>query len=118
MKVLRYVVLKEFLTNLFGKKIKLRVRPGYFPFVEPGLEIDASCIFCKKGCSICKKTQWIELLGAGLVHPNVLKSVNIDPSIYSGFAFGAGITRLAMLKFQIPDIRFLHSGNLKFLKQF
>ncbi len=110
--------LKSFLTQLFGKEVKLRVRPGYFPFVEPGLEIDASCPFCKKGCSVCKKTGWIELLGAGLVHPNVLKYCNIDPEIYSGFAFGSGLTRLAMLKYQIPDIRLLHSGTISFLEQF
>lgn len=110
--------LKSFLTQLFGKEVKLRVRPGYFPFVEPGLEIDASCPFCKKGCSVCKKTGWIELLGAGLVHPNVLKYCNIDPEIYSGFAFGSGLTRLVMLKYQIPDIRLLHSGTIPFLEQF
>ncbi len=110
--------LKTFLHQLFGKKIKLRVRPGYFPFVEPGLEIDASCPFCTKGCSVCKKTRWIELMGSGLVHPNVLKHCNIDPKKYSGFAFGFGLTRLVMLKYQIPDIRLLHSGNLDFLKQF
>ena len=110
--------LKTFLNQFFGTKIELRVRPGYFPFVEPGLEIDASCPFCKKGCSICKKTKWIELMGAGLVHPNVLKHCNIDPKEYSGFAFGFGLTRLTMLKYRIPDIRLLHSGNIKFLKQF
>lgn len=110
--------LKSFLTELFGKDVTLRVRPGYFPFVEPGLEIDASCPFCKTGCSVCKKTTWIELMGAGLVHPNVLKHCNIDPTIYSGFAFGFGLTRLVMLKYQIPDIRLLHSGNISFLQQF
>lgn len=110
--------LKEFLANFFGKDVKLRVRPGYFPFVEPGLEIDASCPFCKDGCSVCKKTKWIELMGAGLVHPNVLKHCNIDPKEYSGFAFGFGLTRLVMLKYQIPDIRLLHNGHIDFLKQF
>lgn len=110
--------LKSFLTQFFGKDVKLRVRPGYFPFVEPGLEIDASCPFCKKGCSVCKKTKWIELMGSGLVHPNVLKHCNVDPQEYSGFAFGFGLTRLVMLKYQIPDIRLLHSGNIEFLKQF
>lgn len=110
--------LKAFLTEFFGKDVKLRVRPGYFPFVEPGLEIDASCPFCSKGCSVCKKTKWIELMGAGLVHPNVLKHCNVDPEKYSGFAFGFGLTRLVMLKYQIPDIRLLHSGNIEFLKQF
>ena len=110
--------LQTFLTQFFGKDIKLRVRPGYFPFVEPGLEIDASCPFCKTGCSTCKKTGWIELLGAGLIHPNVLRHGGIDPKEFSGFAFGAGLTRLAMLKYSIPDIRYLHSSNLKFLEQF
>lgn len=110
--------LKAFLTKFFGTDVKLRVRPGYFPFVEPGLEIDASCPFCSKGCSVCKKTKWIELMGAGLVHPNVLKHCNVDPAEYSGFAFGFGLTRLVMLKYQIPDIRLLHSGNIEFLKQF
>jgi phenylalanyl-tRNA synthetase alpha chain len=110
--------LQTFLTQFFGKDIKLRVRPGYFPFVEPGLEIDASCPFCTQGCSTCKKTGWIELLGAGLIHPNVLRHGGIDPNEFSGFAFGAGLTRLAMLKYGIPDIRYLHSSNLKFLEQF
>lgn len=110
--------LQTFLTKFFGKDIKLRVRPGYFPFVEPGLEIDASCPFCQTGCSTCKKTGWIELLGAGLIHPNVLKHGGIDPNEFSGFAFGAGLTRLAMLKYGISDIRYLHSSNLKFLEQF
>jgi phenylalanyl-tRNA synthetase alpha chain len=110
--------LKTFLTKFFGKDIALRVRPGFFPFVEPGLEIDASCPFCKNGCSTCKKTGWIELLGAGLIHPDVLRHGGIDPEIFSGFAFGAGLTRLTMLKYGISDIRLLHSSNLKFLEQF
>lgn len=110
--------LKSFLTQLFGKDVHLRVRPGYFPFVEPGLEIDATCPFCKQGCSVCKHTTWIELMGAGLVHPNVLRHCNIDPEVYSGFAFGFGLTRLVMLKYGIPDIRYLHSGNISFLEQF
>lgn len=110
--------LKTFLTEFFGTDVKLRVRPGFFPFVEPGLEIDASCPFCKDGCSTCKKTGWIELLGAGLIHPNVLRHGGIDPTEFSGFAFGCGLTRLVMLKYGIPDIRLLHSSNLKFLEQF
>lgn len=108
-----------FLKALFETdKLNIRVRPGYFPFVEPGLEIDASCPFCKKGCSICKKTGWIELLGAGLVHPNVLKHSKIDPKKYSGFAFGFGIERIAMIKYGINDIRLFRSNNIAFLKQF
>ncbi len=110
--------LQTFLTKLFEKEVKLRVRPGYFPFVEPGLEIDASCPFCKDGCSTCKKTGWIELLGAGIIHPEVLKHGGIDHTKYSGFAFGCGLTRIAMLKYGIPDIRLLHSSNIKFLQQF
>ncbi len=110
---------QAFLQAFFNKKdLEIRVRPGYFPFVEPGLEIDGSCPFCKSGCSICKKTGWIELLGSGLVHPNVLRSSGIDPEKYSGFACGFGIERLAMLKYGINDIRYFHSSNLAFLKQF
>jgi len=109
---------KTFLQALFEKEIKVRVRPGYFPFVEPGVEIDASCPFCKHGCSICKKTGWIELLGAGLVHPNVLKCSGIDPDIYSGFALGTGLERIAMIKYGITDIRLFHSYKNEFLSQF
>ncbi|MBV8660772.1 MAG: phenylalanine--tRNA ligase subunit alpha [Candidatus Dependentiae bacterium] len=111
-------ILKEFLDKLFGKSLKLRVRPGFFPFVEPGLEVDAECPFCTQGCSTCKHTRWIELLGSGLIHPNVLAQGGIDPKIYSGFAFGSGLTRLAMLKYHITDIRLLHSGKIEFLEQF
>ena len=108
-----------FLQTIFEKKdLKIRIRPGYFPFVEPGLEIDASCPFCNTGCSVCKKTTWIELLGSGLVHPNVLRAGNIDPNIYSGFAFGVGIERVAMLKYGINDIRLFHSSKIAFLDQF
>ncbi len=110
---------QAFLQAFFGKDdLKIRVRPGFFPFVEPGLEIDASCPFCSNGCSTCKKTGWIELLGAGLVHPNVLKCSGIDPEIYSGFAFGFGIERLAMIKYGINDIRLFHSSKVEFLDQF
>lgn len=110
---------QSFLQSLFNKKdLSIRVRPGYFPFVEPGLEIDASCPFCTSGCSICKKTGWVELLGAGLIHPEVLRINGLDPEIYSGFAFGFGIERLAMLRYGITDIRLLRSGKMSFLKQF
>lgn len=112
-------VAQVFLKRLFNsEKIKVRMRPGFFPFVEPGVEIDMSCIFCKTGCSICKQTGWIELCGAGLIHPNVLRAVNIDPKIYSGFAFGFGIERLAMLRHNIDEIRLFHSGKIAFLTQF
>ncbi|MFZ5954624.1 MAG: phenylalanine--tRNA ligase subunit alpha [Candidatus Dependentiae bacterium] len=110
---------KTFLQEVFEKKdLTIRVRPGYFPFVEPGLEIDASCPFCNSGCSACKKTRWIELLGAGLIHPNVLKCGGIDPNTYSGFAFGMGLERLAMIKYGIQDIRLFHSSKIEFLNQF
>jgi len=110
---------RTFLQAIFERKnLKIRIRPGYFPFVEPGLEIDASCPFCTAGCSVCKKTTWIELLGSGLVHPNVLRAGNIDPDIYSGFAFGIGIERIAMLKYGINDIRLFHSSKIAFLDQF
>ncbi|MFC1854729.1 phenylalanine--tRNA ligase subunit alpha [Candidatus Dependentiae bacterium] len=108
-----------FLKRIFrSEDVKIRTRPGFFPFVEPGLEVDMSCVFCKDGCSVCKKTGWIELMGAGLVHPNVLKAVEIDPEVYSGFAFGFGVERLAMLRYGINDVRLFHSGKLKFLEQF
>jgi len=110
---------QTFLRALFGKRdLKIRVRPGFFPFVEPGIEIDISCPFCTKGCSVCKKTRWIETAGAGLIHPNVLKNTGIDPAVYSGFAFGFGLTRLTILKYGINDIRLLHSARLDFLNQF
>jgi phenylalanyl-tRNA synthetase alpha chain len=110
---------RTFLQAVFEKKdLKIRVRPGYFPFVEPGLEVDASCPFCSHGCSVCKKTGWIELMGSGLVHPRVLQATGIDPTIYSGFAFGFGIERLAMIKHGINDLRLFHAGKTDFLKQF
>ncbi len=110
---------RTFLQAIFEKKdLQIRVRPGFFPFVEPGLEIDGSCPFCTDGCSVCKHTTWIELLGSGLVHPNVLKSGGIDPDIYSGFAFGLGIERIAMIKYGINDIRLFHSSKISFLDQF
>lgn len=110
---------KTFLQHFFNKKdLDIRVRPGYFPFVEPGLEIDAACPFCTKGCSVCKKTRWIELLGAGMVHPNVLRAGGIDPEKYRGFAFGFGIERLAMIKHQITDVRLFHGNKMEFLQQF
>lgn len=110
---------QAFLQAFFNKKdLEIRVRPGYFPFVEPGLEIDASCPFCSKGCSLCKHTRWIELLGSGLVHPNVLRAGGIDPEVYSGFAFGFGIDRLAMIKYGIDDIRLLRATKPALLNQF
>lgn len=110
---------KTFLQAIFeDKKLEIRVGPSYFPFVEPGLDICMSCPFCSNGCATCKQSRWIEIAGAGMIHPHVLKSVNIDPTVYSGFAFGFGITRLAMLKYGISDIRLLHSAKVNFLQQF
>lgn len=111
--------LKVCLRAIFGRDdLELRVRPGYFPFVEPGVEVDMLCPFCQAGCSVCKRTRWVEIAGAGLVHPQVLQHCQIDPTTYSGFAFGFGLTRLVMLKYGINDIRLLHSGRLDFLTQF
>ncbi len=110
---------QTFLQTFFGSNtLEIRVQPDYFPFVEPGVQISGSCPFCTDGCSICKHTRWIELLGAGLVHPNVLKMSGIDPDIYSGFAAGFGIERLAMIKYGINDIRLFHSATIPFLDQF
>lgn len=114
-----FSTIQHFLEALFRKKnLPIRIRPGFFPFVEPGLEIDMQCPFCSQGCSVCKKTRWIEVFPAGLVHPQVLKNAGIDPTIYSGFAFGFGLTRLAMIRYAINDIRLFHSGKMKFLEQF
>ena len=110
---------KHFLSAFFEtKNLDIRIRPGFFPFVEPGLEIDMRCVFCKQGCSVCKKTTWIEVFPCGMIHPNLLRAVNIDPTKYSGFAFGFGLSRLAMLYHGIDDIRHLSTGKIGFLKQF
>ena len=112
-------VLREFLTRLFGKPVEVRFRPGYFPFVEPGLEVDFSCLICSgKGCRVCKKTGWVEFMGAGMMHENVLKAGGIDTSKYQGWAFGFGLTRLVMMRYGIDDIRHLTSGDLRFVRQF
>lgn len=111
--------MEEFLAKLLGEKKETRFRPSYFPFVEPGMEVDVRCIACKgSGCRICKQTGWLEILGTGMIHPNVLKRGNIDPEIYSGYAWGMGIERLAMLHFDIPDIRLFIENDLRFLSQF
>ncbi len=112
-------VMKEFLTRLFGKEVNVRFRPGYFPFVEPGIELDFSCLLCdQKGCRVCKNSGWIEFMGAGMIHETVLKAGGIDGKKYQGWAFGFGLTRLVMMRFGIDDIRLLMSGNLKFNRQF
>jgi len=112
-------VMKLFLSEIFKSDIKVRLRPGYFPFVEPGFELDINCLICGGiGCKTCKNSGWLELLPCGMVHPNVLRYGKIDPEKYNGFAFGLGLTRLVMMKFGIPDIRLLNSGDIRFLKQF
>jgi phenylalanyl-tRNA synthetase alpha chain len=111
--------LKTFFQVYFGRELKVRTQPFYFPFTEPSFEFAAECVFCdQKGCSICSQTGWIELLGCGLIHPNVLKMAGIDPTIYTGFAWGGGIERMVMLKNNIEDVRHFHSGKLDFLRQF
>ncbi len=105
--------------KLLGEKTNVRFRPSYFPFTEPSVEVDVSCFKCGgKGCPLCKQTGWIELLGAGMVHPNVLKVNGYDPDKYTGFAFGTGIDRLAMMKYGIPDIRYMYTNDIRFLKEF
>ncbi|MBT7007474.1 phenylalanine--tRNA ligase subunit alpha [Candidatus Falkowbacteria bacterium] len=112
-------VMNKLLTGIFKKDVKTRLRPGFFPFVEPGFELDINCLICGgKGCSVCKQTGWVELLPCGMVHPNVLKAGGINSDEYSGFAFGLGLTRLVMMKYGIDDIRHFASGDLRFLKQF
>jgi phenylalanyl-tRNA synthetase alpha chain len=108
-----------FCKQLFSPDIKIRLRPSYFPFVEPGAEVDIQCQICKgKGCRTCKNAGWLEIMGAGMVHVNVLENVGIDSEIYTGFAFGMGMDRIAMLKFGIDDTRANYEGNLRFLEQF
>ena len=111
--------LEVFVHKMIGEKCDIRFRPSYFPFTEPSYEVDVTCFKCGgKGCPLCKKTGWIEVLGAGMVHPNVLKMNGYDPDKYSGFAFGTGIDRLAMFKYGITDMRLLYTNDVKFLSQF
>jgi len=111
--------LKTFLEEYFGQELEVKTQPFYFPFTEPSLEFTISCPFCQKaGCNVCSYTGWIELLGCGMIHPNVLKEGGIDPKKYTGFAWGMGIDRLVMMKYGIEDVRHFESGNLKFLRQF
>lgn len=112
-------VIQEFFSQFFKKEVKIRLRPSYFPFVEPGFEIDISCIVCDgKGCGVCKNSGFLEIAGAGMVHRNVFKAVGYNPEMWQGFAFGFGIDRIAMMKYKIPDIRLFYSSDLRFLKQF
>ncbi len=111
--------MKTMLSEVFRKDIKVRLRPGFFPFVEPGFELDISCLICGgEGCPSCKHSGWLELCPCGMIHPEVLKAGGIDPEEYTGFAFGLGLTRLAMMKYGVKDIRDLNSGSLKTLTQF
>ena len=111
--------LEEFAKKMFGDNVKVRFRPNYFPFTEPSIEVDISCFKCKgDGCSFCSKTGFIEILGAGMVHPNVLKMSGYDPEVYRGFAFGMGIERVAMLKHEINDVRDFYTNDIRFLSQF
>jgi phenylalanyl-tRNA synthetase alpha chain len=111
--------MKVLLKEIFRREVTIRLRPGYFPFVEPGFELDIHCLICDgAGCSVCKQSGWVELLPCGLVHPNVLRSGNINPDEWSGFAFGLGMNRLIMMRYGINDIRHFLSGDIRFLQQF
>ena len=113
------VTQEELYSRLFNQRVEIRVRPSYFPFVEPGMEIDIRCTSCKgSGCSLCKHTGWLEVAGAGMVHPEVLKEGGLDPDQYSGFAWGGGIERLCLLRYGIPDIRLFMENDMRFLEQF
>ncbi|MFO8058155.1 MAG: phenylalanine--tRNA ligase subunit alpha [bacterium] len=112
-------VLMAFLQEFFGREVGVRFRPSYFPFTEPSAEVDIECVMCKgEGCPVCKKTGWLEILGSGMVHPQVLKNVEYDPEEFTGFAFGFGVERLAMLRYKIDSIRTFFDNDLRFLRQF
>jgi phenylalanyl-tRNA synthetase alpha chain len=108
-----------FVKEMFGEAIKIRFRPSYFPFTEPSAEMDISCLICSgKGCNVCKHTGWVEILGCGMVHPNLLENCKIDSNKYTGFAFGMGVERITMLKYQIKDLRLFSENDVRFLGQF
>lgn len=112
-------VLETFIHRFFGPRIPVRFRPSFFPFTEPSAEVDMGCIFCSgKGCRVCKNSGWIEILGAGMVHPRVFEMVGYDPAVFTGFAFGMGVERITMLTYEIDDIRVLFENDLRFLRQF
>jgi phenylalanyl-tRNA synthetase alpha chain len=112
-------VIEEFLRRFFNREIQIRMRPSYFPFTEPSFEVDVSCANCGgRGCTVCSGRGWLEMMGAGMVHPFVFKSAGLDPKEWQGFAFGIGMDRLAMMKYKIGDIRLFHSGDLRFINQF
>jgi phenylalanyl-tRNA synthetase alpha chain len=122
-KKVSFVDLKQtllyFAKEMFGEDTKIRLRPSYFPFTEPSAEVDVSCKICHgKGCNVCKYSGWLEIMGCGMVHPNVLRNCNVDPEVYSGFAFGMGIERIAMLKYQVKDLRLYFENDVRFLDQF
>ena len=109
----------HFAKEMYGSDIKIRFRPSFFPFTEPSAEVDISCLICKgKGCNVCKYSGWVEIAGSGMVHPNVFKSCNIDPEEFTGFAFGMGIERVTMLRYQVNDLRLFSENDIRFLKQF
>ncbi|RYG30461.1 MAG: phenylalanine--tRNA ligase subunit alpha, partial [Chitinophagaceae bacterium] len=108
-----------FVKEMFGEEVEVRFRPSYFPFTEPSAEMDISCLICKgKGCNVCKKTGWVEILGCGMVHPKVLENCGIDPEKYTGFAFGMGVERVTMLKYEVKDLRLFSENDIRFLQQF
>ncbi len=112
-------VMKVLLQSIFQREVQVRLRQGFFPFVEPGFELDIRCLICDgKGCSVCKQSGWVELIPCGMVHPEVLRAGGVDPDQYTGFAFGLGLSRLVMMKYGIDDVRLLMSGDIRFLKQF
>jgi len=112
-------IIEEFLKRFIGKETKIRLRPSFFPFTEPSFEVDSLCLNCLgKGCSVCSQNGWLEIMGAGMVHPNVLKNAGLNPKWLAGFAFGMGLDRVAMMKYKIDDIRLFYSGDLRFLQQF
>jgi phenylalanyl-tRNA synthetase alpha chain len=111
--------LQLFIQEIFGADVKMRLRPSFFPFTEPSAEVDISCVMCSgKGCRVCKGTGWLEILGSGMVHPKVLEGGNYDPAVVSGFAFGMGVERIAMLLYGIDDLRLFFDNDLRFLRQF
>jgi phenylalanyl-tRNA synthetase alpha chain len=111
--------MKTLLAEIFRQDVNVRLRPGFFPFVEPGFELDIQCLICGgKGCKVCKQTGWVELLPCGMTHPNVLRAGGIDPTEWNGFAFGLGLDSLVMMRYHIDDIRHLHGGDLRFIEQF
>ena len=112
-------VLTAFVHQMFGEEVGVRFRPSYFPFTEPSAEVDIECVICRgAGCRVCQTTGWLEVLGSGMVHPAVFEAVGYDPEVYTGFAFGLGVERIAMLKYGVDDIRLFFENDLRFLRQF